>query len=132
MGKKEQIEAILDYQAKKKAYTVRVTGIDLIPDEVMLTEEQLTYEGISRIARHFEPQIYLGMENCLHCLVFAKRCDECTYSTVLNNPCREAGSLYKKVDGAWDKAREEELKSSCYNISMELRKLGMELKDKLS
>jgi len=135
MARKEQIEAILDYQSKKRALVREVTGMDLIPDEVAITAEQLDEESVNRLIRVFQPTMFLSDKNCLHCGVFLGECHECPYSTILNDPCKVDGSTYKKIDKAWDEARDKELDSSDYddddNIATKIWGLGVDLRKSL-
>jgi len=67
MAREKLVEAILEYQTEKRALVKRVTGMELIPDEVALTAEQLDENSIDGLTRKFEPSPFLSETNCLHC-----------------------------------------------------------------
>ena len=108
MSREKIVEAILEYQTKKRALVKRVTGMDLIPDEVALTAEQLDENGIDRLASGFIKGPHLGEANCLHCVVFDDDCNQCPYHIKIDDCCKDSNSLFHRINEKWEMVENEE------------------------
>ena len=119
---KKVVEAILKYQDDKRALVLEETGIDLIPDDVKLTEADVE-ENLNKILEGFRPSCNLTSDNCLHCSIY--KCEECKYSVgcipmfygasaKFNNfaEMMEIGEDLKKV---LDEERGKSVSSNAYN-----------------
>jgi len=123
---KKIIDAILEYQSRKNDLIKEYIGEDLIPHEVRLSEKDLRKKGvIDEIKIGFTKSHQLTDGNCLHCILFDDDCDKCPYSTILDDGCRNADSLYRRINEAWKKVEDE-------YAGDELEDLGDTLEETLS
>jgi len=124
------VEAILMYQRKKRELVQRITGLDLIPDEVAIEREDLTREVVDEIVQSFNPSLGLSSDNCLHCNIHGSRCDECEYVKHYGADCK-GGSHFMEIRDKWRSARtkvmvfdgvENEAEEHLYRLGLELDK----------
>ena len=108
MNKKEIIDNILAYQEAKNKFILEETDMELIPDIVKLTKEDLDNEDIiDHLYEMFESSSKLNTTNCIHCLIDSYKCitvDKigcvgCKYATKLDGGsyCRDMDSLFAEV-----------------------------------
>jgi len=95
------VKAILEYQEEKNKLVLKETGIELIPDHLKLTENDLSDEAVMQISRYFQPSTSLNSANCIHCTLYilpSERfsCRGCPYEKA-NQWCTNAHSIYNKV-----------------------------------
>jgi len=93
----DKIEAILAYQEAKNQLVLELTGIELIPDYLKLSREDLTEKLVNRIKKYFAPNSKLDEFNCLHCIAHPATCIDCSY-TKNGNRCGEEGSIFDRVE----------------------------------
>ena len=115
---KNIVKIIKIYQYKKRKLILETTDIDLIPDNLKLTEEAIE-KNIDKILNNFKTSSVLSEVNCLHCnIYFDNKCKDCPYD------CAKANSLYQKTVKKLLKVKSTKLNDfykRLYRISYELK-----------
>jgi len=115
----KKVEAILEYQKKKRELVKDVTGIDIIPDKVALKADDIGTSEINAIESEFGAYGTLICYNCIHCLLYPG-CVDCPYVSA-GIPCQEPTSIFIKASNAWEKSTIPNHMDELYSTGLDLQ-----------